>query len=455
MSIASSASTGSQASADLVRVSVASGERVTDLVLPSRLPVAELEPEVAAAVGALDPYEVHGGYQLVAGDGRTLDRDASLLAQGVRDGALLSLVAGADTPDTKVYDDVVEAVADAVEAAGAGWSEQAARVTLLTVAGLLLGLGALLLGAHRGSGVPVLVVAAVLTGLLLLAGAVFARRTHDETAAVLVCGGAAAYAVVGAFAGVAGPWWQAPLLAAGLALLLTGLVATAVVGRRGWVFLPAFVLGAAGAALGGILLVTELAPAPVLAIVLVVAVLLASLVPWFALATTRSMPTPMTSEADILATPDPIDAADIAARVRRAHEITLGLAVSMAVLVAVGAPYVAPLSWAGLALVWAAGLAQIMRTRQCLLARDVAVGVAGGGLGILTGTVAGVLAHPEWSVVVGAVGALVGVGVLAALALPKRSSVRWGRALDLIEGFALLALVPLLLVTIGLLGGGP
>jgi hypothetical protein len=161
----------------------------------------------------------------------------------------------------------------------------------------------------------------------------------------------------------------------------------------------------------------------------------------------------MTAETDILADPDPIDTADVAARVQRAHEISLGLAVSIAALVAIGAPSVVTLGWAGLGLVWAAGLAQIMRTRQSLLGRDVAVGVVGGALGIGTGTVAAVLTHPEWSLVIGAVGAVVGVGVLVGLAAPKRTSVRWGRLLDLVEAAALVALAPLLLSAIGLLGG--
>ncbi len=98
-------------SADLVRLSVSAGERTTDLVLPSRLPLAEILPEVASLVGSLDAYEAYGGYTLVGTDGRALDPDSSFLAQGVHDGAVLTLVTGAEAEEKKVYDDVVEAVA--------------------------------------------------------------------------------------------------------------------------------------------------------------------------------------------------------------------------------------------------------------------------------------------------------------------------------------------------------
>ncbi len=106
--------------ADLVRLTVSAGDRTMDLVLPSRLPLAEILPEVASLAGSLDAYEAYGGYALVGADGRALDLDASFLAQGVHDGTVLTLVTGAEAEDKKVYDDVVEAVADSVEGLGAG-----------------------------------------------------------------------------------------------------------------------------------------------------------------------------------------------------------------------------------------------------------------------------------------------------------------------------------------------
>ena len=60
----------------LVRVTVASGTRRVDLVLPGAVPVAELVPELARSVGLLDATTVYGGYRLVTVDGRELTSDA-------------------------------------------------------------------------------------------------------------------------------------------------------------------------------------------------------------------------------------------------------------------------------------------------------------------------------------------------------------------------------------------
>jgi len=82
----------------LVRVTVASGSRRVDLVLPGAVPLAELVPELARSVGLLDPLTVHGGYRVLTAEGRLLGTDAGLVVQGVEDGALLTVTAGVDDP---------------------------------------------------------------------------------------------------------------------------------------------------------------------------------------------------------------------------------------------------------------------------------------------------------------------------------------------------------------------
>src|SRR5688572_22030779 len=106
--------TGTSASG-LVRITVASGTRRVDLVLPGAVPVAELVPELARSVGLLDATTVYGGYRLVTVDGRELASDAGLTIQGVEDGGVITVAAGVADPAPRVYDDVVEAMADVVE----------------------------------------------------------------------------------------------------------------------------------------------------------------------------------------------------------------------------------------------------------------------------------------------------------------------------------------------------
>src|ERR1700742_393939 len=126
----------------LVRVTIASGTRRVDLVLPGAVPVAELVPELARSVGLLDPATVYGGYRIVTPEGRELATDAGLVIQGVEDGGLLTVTAGIDDRPPRVYDDVVEAMTDVVEHDLTPWQPASGRRTALAAAALLMALGA-------------------------------------------------------------------------------------------------------------------------------------------------------------------------------------------------------------------------------------------------------------------------------------------------------------------------
>ena len=92
----------SASTSGLVRVTVASGTRRVDLVLPGSVPVAELVPELARSVGLLDAATVYGGYRVLTQDGRRLASDAGLTMQGVEDGGLLTVAAGVDETPPRV-----------------------------------------------------------------------------------------------------------------------------------------------------------------------------------------------------------------------------------------------------------------------------------------------------------------------------------------------------------------
>ena len=181
----------------LVRVTVASGTRRVDLVLPGAVPVAELVPELARSVGLLDPGTVYGGYRLVTREGRELASDAGLAIQGIEDGGLITVTAGVDDEPPRVYDDVVEAMTDVVERDLKPWEPASGRRTALTAAALLMALGAVALFIQDST---LASVAAAVVALALVTGAiVLSRAQHEAEAAVAVAWMGAFYAAVAGF----------------------------------------------------------------------------------------------------------------------------------------------------------------------------------------------------------------------------------------------------------------
>ena len=181
----------------LVRVTVTSGTRRVDLMLPGAVPVAELLPELARSVGLLDGATAHGGYRVVASDGRRLATDTGLTAQGVEDGGLLTVSAGVDVPAPRIYDDVVEAMTDAVEGHLAPWRPESGRRTALVAAALLLALGAAALWQLSDRNLAS--AAAIVVAVALCAGSVVLSRVQAEPEAAVAVGWLGA-----AYAGVAG-----------------------------------------------------------------------------------------------------------------------------------------------------------------------------------------------------------------------------------------------------------
>ncbi len=127
----------------LLRVTAVAGGRRSDLAVPGGVAVVDLVPDLARAVGLLDPAAVYAGYRLHA-HGRRLRPDRGLREQGVEDGALLALTASADLPLPPAYDELAEATADLVERQRA-WQPTDTRRTTLAVGllALALGIGAL------------------------------------------------------------------------------------------------------------------------------------------------------------------------------------------------------------------------------------------------------------------------------------------------------------------------
>jgi type VII secretion integral membrane protein EccD len=442
----------------LVRVTVASRTRRVDLVLPGSVPVAELVPELARSVGLLDAATVFGGYRLVGQDGRVLEGDAGLIMQGVEDGALLTVAAGADDEPARVYDDVVEAMADAVEHDLEPWQPAAGRFTALSAATLLLALGgvALLLQRDAGSGLAG-AAAAVIAALLVVGAITLGRAEREREASISLAWMGCAYAAVAGLLLVPeGPLFGAPVAAAGAGTVIAGLAALLGLAEGRPLVIPAIVVGSifavAGLVLEGVSADSgsRMADAAgVFAIVLVLVVIAGSVLPWLALGTTRTRVDQMYSHADITTEPDPIDPGVVSEDALVGHEILLAVSATVGSLLVLVAPLAVSLGLWGTLLAVAACLVVMLRTRQYRTGSEVLVGQVSGVLGLVSVAASVLWLHPDWRSAVAVVLAAAGAVLLAATLVPSTGSVRRRRLGDVAEVASLVSLLPLLVLAVG------
>lgn len=446
----SSAPTSAGPTSGLVRVTVASGSRRVDLVLPGAVPVAELVPELARSVGLLDALTVYGGYAVTTAEGRRLAGDAGLVMQGVEDGGLLTVSAGVDEDPPRVYDDVVEAMTDVVERDLRPWSPASGRRTALVAAGLLLVLGAGSLLLQTDSALAG--TAAILVAACLLAGAVVLSRVQDEPeAAVAVSWTSALYAAVaGLMLAPSGDLFGLPVALAGLGALVAGLLALLAVGEGRALVLPPAIVGAVFLVSGLVLDGLDADPASVLVGLLVLLVLCGSVFPWLALGLTGRGVEQIYSVSDITADPDDIDATAVGTDARLAHEILVAIASTVGLLLVLVAPLAVGLGLSGTLLAVVCAGVLMLRTRQYRTGTEVLVGLVSGLLGLFSVAISLLWLHPDWRPTTAVVLAATGGVLLAITLVPATPSVRRGRLGDLAETVALVALLPLAVLATGL-----
>lgn len=434
----------------LVRVTVASGTRRVDLVLPGAVPVAELVPELARSVGLLDASTVFGGYHLVTAEGRELATDAGLVIQGVEDGGLLTVTAGIDDTPPRVYDDVVEAMTDIVERDLKPWEPASGRRTALAAAGLLMALGAVALLIQRGS--TLAGVAAAVVALALVTGGIVLSRAQDEPeAAVAVAWMGSFYAAVAGLMLVTdGRFFGLPVAAAGAGALLAGLVSLVGLGEGRTLVIPPVVVGAIFLATGVVMNSATFDPAVVLTVALVLVVMAGSVFPWLALGATGTNVDQLFTTEDITADPAEIDPGRVGADARVAHEILVAVSATVGLLLVLIAPLAVSLGLAGTLLALVACVVVMLRTRQYRTGSEVLVGLVSGILGLVSVAISLLWMHPEWRPTAAVALAATGAVLLAVTLLPATPSVRRGRFGDIAESVSLLALLPLLVVAVGI-----
>ena len=429
---------GHRAPGDVVRVTVVSDTRRADLVLPAAVPVADLLPELARAVGRLDVATVHGGYRLVGHDGRVLSADSGLGAQDVVDGAVLTVAAGVDDEVPPLQDDPAEAMGEAVARDVVGWEPAAAqRAGLLVVAVfLLLGVCCLALRRDGDDGLVGLQV----SGVLVAAAVLCSRVVRDTGAAVTFSLLGCAYAGTASAAGSSSP--ATALVLGGVALLLAGVVSCLGLVEGRVLLLTPVLVGATALGAGVAVRVTAGDPRVVLSVVLVAVVLAGQGLPGSALLLAQARGRHAWS-------PDGLAPRQVAADARIAHQLLLAGSAAAGAIVVVLAPAAVTLGIPGALTALLACLLVVMRAGRHRARRRVEIDLGSGVLGLVATTLAALRLHPEWPLAV--TGALVVTGLVGSrIALAGPGSAARRLAITT-EAVCVVAIVPVLTLGTGLL----
>jgi type VII secretion integral membrane protein EccD len=445
----------------LARVTIAAPTRRLDLALPDNMLVAELLPHLLRhAEGALgEPAERYGGWVLRRATGTTLDPGKNLAAQGVRDGELLHLDPAREDWPELAYDDVVEVIAGGARRAGRSWSPSATRRTGLavTAAALILGLAGL---AATGPGWVVPGVIALIVSLACaVLGILLSRAFKDANAGAVVAASGLPYAFFG------GAWLLTrpgdgflDVGAPGLVLGSSALLVVSVLCHAGVAGLTRFFVAGIAAALTGMLAaalsLSGMSGEGAAAVALTAAIGLLPAYPvvagWLGRLPFPDLPN---RAEDILKDVQMPRRADVFAAVVRASEVLTGFILSAAVCSIVAmtwlalstpdVPAVLLMIAAIAALLLRARLLPTPQQRVPLLVAGL-LGLAGLGIGpVVTGAVSGV-------VLVAVAAAVTAVALPSALIYSRKApSPYLGRAADILDIIAIMALIPLACAVIG------
>lgn len=438
------------AAASLVRVSVSSGTRRADLGVPGGIPVVEIVPELARELGVLDTEQASHGFRLVAGGGMLVDPDRSLAAQGITDGTVLSLEV-VDPSTDKVYDDVVEAVADVVETQFAPWTARHSADTAIGAATVFLLCAAWALFTARGSGLLVTAVAGAVALLLVGTAAVLEARTR-ATGAVALATVALVHAAVAGFAvDPSAALWGEGLLYAGAAVAVVGLLGAVALPRHRLVLAAGAVVGAAMVGIGAASGIAGVSMTTVCVAGFVVAVVLGNVLPWVGISSSRLSAHAPRTDAEVAADAPEVDRGQVRAQVARGHDVMVAVALASGGVALLTTPQLVAAGLAGTGLAVAGHVATLLRTRHSRTRTSVLLAMATGILGLALAAVSAVQVHPGWRPVLALLLAAGAAVVVSLAVLAPRTRVGLGRVADTLEGVVLVALLPLAAATIGVL----
>jgi type VII secretion integral membrane protein EccD len=433
----------------LIRITISHNDRRLDIGVPTHTPLAEHMPGFVRHLGALDPTLVYGGYRLQRADGSTLSTDRTLVEQDVQDGDLLTLVAGALQPEVQIYDDVVEAVGDAVGRQQAPWTPADSARTALAASTAFLVIGAVLLASSADHGFGALVAGAG-AALIVTVAAVLSRVQQPIAGLVLALTATLYGAVCGLLLAPTGEFWGFPIAGAGAGAIVVGFIGAAVIARyRDF----ATIIAVAGVFIGiaGSIVAFTGAPVPaVYGLTLAIAGTLGNGIPWLALSSSRITVISPHNDQEIFITPPPVDAGGTAARTAVGHRLLLAGRISLTIVAFVATPAVVGLGIPG-ALLCALVFVGLMTSARKAWARGEVLAIMSTGLAgiVLTGTTAAIV-QPEWRTALVLILSIAAALLVGLTLLGTRTNLRVARIADSVDVFSLALLLPLGVIVAGI-----
>lgn len=446
------------------RVTIVAPTTRMDLALPSEVPLAELLPAVLHHAGdrlADQGATEQNGWTLRRLGGPPLDTGRTAVELDIRDGELLYFTPPG-TPDTEViYDDVVDAVADATRRRPGRWTPADTRRfgVGLAVAALL---GALVVTLFAGPPQTIGGIVGLVTGAVLIAvAALIARVLGDSLNGTLLAmvgvayaGGSGLMLLAGArsIGAVAAP----DLLLAGAGVMLFSALGLLAVGDYAQVFIAALITGLAlvlGATMSTAWGATPAAAAAIVAVIVLASMPFHPMMSyWLGGLRTPSLPT---GPDDLRSQAAPVtDGAKVLALSERAADFLVALTVAASI--AAAGSIVTLITDGGLApfiLAALLSLLVLLRARPLISRSQRLPLLIAGGIGLGTVALAGFLTTDlalRLGLVAGGLGAVALISAVYGLGLAgKRISPLWGRLLDIAEILMIVAVVPMAAWTIG------
>ena len=452
-----------QPSSVFTRVTVVAPRTRIDLALPSDIAVANLLPMLLNMAGesSADGGSKHGGWCLATLGGDALDPDRSLSSLGVVDGDLLQIRRRNDNPPPPLFDDVVEAIAEAAPGSYRPWTEHTARTLGLIAAGLALlasAIGLLRAGAlaeaAAGAGLGAGALAGVTAVIVLIAGVVTARVYGETSAGVVVAAGSLPLGFVSGLyivpGGIApGPQAEHFLLACTLTLVLA-IASIAMLGAGTTPFVASATAAALGALTFLIAILVHRPGAGIAAGAAAVALGGISVSPRLTIHLSRlPMPQVPSSTKDLREDTGLPDYAAIERRVEVAHEYLTGMIIGCGAVAAIGAVVAAAGGVLGIVFGAVVGAVLLLRARSYANGNQ-AIALLVSGMVAVGGLMAGLLAtaRQPGAVLAGFAGLL----ILALLALVtgvvvprRRFSPVLRRSVDVVEAVLIASVLPLAL----------